>query len=155
MFIHPNKLDTAVAGGIKAEHSPLECIIAEADEEASLPADFVRKNACATGTISYVTKNTKTGLIHPNVLDIFDIKLPSTMIPKPQDDEVSEFHLLSIEEVKESMLRQEFKPNCALVMIDFAVRQGIITPENEADYVEITTRLRRILPVPTKPQKQL
>jgi hypothetical protein len=120
---------------------------------ASLPADFVRKNARATGTISYVTKNTNTGLIHPNVLYIFYIELPPTMIPKPQDDEVSEFYLLSMEEVEQAMLRQEFKPNSALVMIDFAIRQGIITPENEDDYVEITTRLRRMLPVPTRSQK--
>ncbi|KAH9210229.1 NUDIX domain-containing protein [Leptodontidium sp. 2 PMI_412] len=155
LFTYPNKLDTAVAGGIKAEHSPLECIVAEADEEASLPADFVRKNTRATGTISYVTKNTNTGLIHPNVLYIFDLELPPAMIPKPRDDEVSEFYLLSVEEVKQAMLRQEFKPNCALVMIDFAIRQGIITPENEDDYVEITTRLRRRLPVPTRPQKRM
>jgi hypothetical protein len=155
LFIHPNKLDTTVAGGIRAEHSPLEYIVAEADEEASLPAAFVRNNARATGTISYVTKNTKTGLIHPNVLYTFDIELPPTMIPKPQDDEVSDFYLFSVEEVKQAILRQEFKPNCALVMIDFAIRQGIITPENEDNYIEITTRLRRMLPVPTRPQKRM
>ena len=154
LFTYPNRLDTTVAGVIKAEHSPFECIVAEADEEASSPPDFVRKNARATGTISYVTKNINTGLIHPSVLYIFDIELPSTMIPKPQDDEVAEFYPLSVEEVKQAMLRQEFMPNCAFVMIDFAIQQSIITPENKDDYVEITTRLRRRRPVPTRPEKR-
>jgi hypothetical protein len=48
------------------------------------------------------------------------------------------------------MLRQEFKPNCALVIIDFSIRQSIITPEIEDEYVKITTRLRRELPVPIR-----
>lgn len=56
-------------------------------------------------------------------------ELSPTIIRKLQDDELSDLYLLSVEEVKQSMLRQEFKPNCALIMIDFAIRQGIVTPE--------------------------
>jgi hypothetical protein len=77
--------------------------------------------------------------------------LPPVMIPKSQDDEVSGFYFLIVEEVEQAMLRQEFKPNCALVIIDFAIRQNIITPEIEDEYVKITTRLRRGLPVPIRP----
>ncbi|RDL38764.1 Nudix protein [Venustampulla echinocandica] len=153
LFSYPDMLDTTVAGGIKADHSPFECILAEADEEASLPAGFVRQNARAVGVVTYVTRKEKSGLIHPDVLYVFDIELPETMAPKPQDDEVSEFYLWSVEEVKQAMLRREFKPNCSLVMIDFFVRHGIITQENEDDYVEIVSRLRRKLPVPTRPER--
>jgi 8-oxo-dGTP pyrophosphatase MutT (NUDIX family) len=149
LFAYPNKLDTTVAGGIKAEHSPIDCIVAEADEEASLPAEFVKGNACATGIITYVTININKGLICPDVVYVFDIELPEIMIPKPKDDEVSEFYLLSIEEIKQAMLRDEFKPNCALVMIDFFIRHGLLTEKDEDNYVEIATRLRRRLPVPT------
>lgn len=154
LFTYPNKLDTTVAGGIKAEHSPFDCIVAEADEEASLPADFVKENARATGIITYVTKNINSGLIRPDVLYVFDIELPEIMIPKPKDDEVSEFYLWSIEEVMQAMLRQEFKPNSNLVMIDFFIRHGIVTQKNEDNYIEIATRLRRRLLVPTEPEYQ-
>lgn len=53
----PGKLDSAVAGGVRAEESPYECIIHEADEEASLPADLVRKHARPCGVITYVAES--------------------------------------------------------------------------------------------------
>jgi len=42
-----------------------------------------------------------------------------------------------------------FKPNCALVVLEFLVRHGILTAENEPDYVEIVARLHRRLEFPT------
>lgn len=152
LFIYPGMLDTSVAGGVKADHSPFDCIVEEADEEASLPADFLRENLCAVGVLTYVTKNETTGLMQSCVLYAYDIELPETIIPKPKDEEVFAFHLLSVEEVQHAMLKEEFKPNCVLVMLDFFVRHGIITQENERDYIEIVMRLRRKLPVPTTPE---
>ena len=46
------------------------------------------------------------------------------------------------------MCRGEFKPNCALLMLDFFIRHGILTPENEADFDEIKSRLHRPLNFP-------
>ncbi|KAH8815447.1 NUDIX domain-containing protein [Xylogone sp. PMI_703] len=153
LFTWPNKYDTTVAGGVKAINSPFDCIVAEANEEASLPKDFVRKNTKATGVITYMTESARTGLIHPDVLYVYDIELPEIMEPDPQDDEVSEFTLMSVEEVKQAMFHDKFKPNCTLVMIDFFIRHGIITDENEPDYLELATRLRRRLPVPITPAR--
>ncbi|KAG9234428.1 NUDIX domain-containing protein [Amylocarpus encephaloides] len=151
LFTYPDMLDTTVAGGVKADNTPFECIVAEADEEASLPADFVNKNTVATGVVTYLTRGKATSAIRPDVIYVFDIELPESIVPVPKDGEVAEFMLLSVDEVKGAMFRGEFKPNCNLVMIDFFMRHGIITPENEADYVEIAMRLRRKLPVPTVP----
>jgi hypothetical protein len=153
LFTYPNMLDTTVAGGVKSDHSPFQCILAESDEEASLAADFVEKNALATGVVTYVSKGRTTQLIVPTVLYVFDLELPETMIPLPKDGEVAGFELMSVEEINAAMFRQDFKPNCTLVMIDFFMRHGIITPDNEEDYVEIATRLRRKLPVPTTPAR--
>jgi hypothetical protein len=58
--------------------------------------------------------------------------------------------LMSCEEVERRMLAGEFKTNVCAVIIDFLIRHGKITPENEPDYVEIGMRLRRRLPVPTR-----
>jgi hypothetical protein len=50
-----------------------------------------------------------------------------------------------VEEVKTALLRGEFKLNSAIVVIDFFVRHGVITAENERDHVEIVCRLHRRL----------
>lgn len=164
---YPGMLDNTVAGGIKAEETPLECIIHESDEEASLPEDFVSKHVRAVGAITYVTQTGSgggqdkqaevggydTGLCVSDVIYLYDLEVPAeqaeTVVPKPQDDEVEQFYLWDVETVMQAMRTGEFKPNCAVVMVDFFVRHGIITVDNEADYVEIVQRLHRPVPVPT------
>lgn len=164
---YPGMLDNTVAGGVKAEESPQECIIHESDEEASLPEDFVSKHVRAAGAVTYVTQtgsgggqDTQTevggydrGLCVSDVIYVYDLEVPAelaeTVVPRPQDDEVEQFYLWDVETVKQAMRNGEFKPNCAVVMIDFFVRHGIITEDNEADYMEIVTRLHRPVPVPT------
>lgn len=150
----PGKLDTTVAGGVRAEETPWECILHEADEEASLAEAVVRRYARPVGAVTYVARSAagsggELGLCVPDVLYCYDLEVGDHVVPRPQDDEVEAFHLMSVDEVKEALLREEFKTNCASVMIDFLIRHGIITDDNEPDYLEITTRLHRPLPVPT------
>lgn len=168
---YPGMLDNTVAGGVRAEESPLECILHEADEEASLPADFVRAHVRPVGTVTYITQTGgsgsgatttqtevggfDTGLCVPDVLYCYDLEIPAaqadTVVPAPRDDEVERFYLWDVDTVQAAMARGEFKPNTALVLLDFFVRHGIVTAENEPDYVEIVSRLHRRLPVPTAP----
>ncbi|KAJ2986924.1 hypothetical protein NUW58_g4800 [Xylaria curta] len=58
---------------------------------------------------------------------------------EPEDNEMN-WYYMSVDE--------SYKPNCALVVVDFFVRHGIITPDNEPDYAEILRRLHRKLPFP-------
>ena len=74
--------------------------------------------------------------------------MPKDVIPRPGDDEVEEFVLMDCQEVIERMLAGQFKPNVCPVMIDFLIRKGFITKENESDFEEIQKRLRREIPVP-------
>ena len=53
-----------------------------------------------------------------------------------------------LEVVKQHLLNNEFMPESGLVVIDFLVRHGCITPENEPDYLDIVNNLRRTLPFP-------
>ncbi|KAF9874926.1 NUDIX domain-containing protein [Colletotrichum karsti] len=153
LFTFPDLLDTTVAGGVKAEDSPFDCIVAEATEEASLPVEFVNKNARAVGAVTYVSMNETKGTFFPTVLYCYDLELPETIEPEPGDDEVSGFKLMTIAQINKAMLEGQFKPNCVLVMLDFFIRHNIITSENEEDYVEIVSRLRRHLPIPTSPER--
>lgn len=146
-------LDNTVAGGMATGEDPFECIIREAGEEASLPDKLVRENATAQGTVTYIYMRSKlatgeVGLIQPEVQYVFDLELPENVAPKPNDSEVECFYLWTVEEVQEHMRKGEFKPNCALLMLDFFIRHGILTPENEPDFDEIKSRLHRPLNFP-------
>jgi hypothetical protein len=64
---------------------------------------------------------------------------------------VAEFKMWDVYQVLNALKNEEFKPNSALVMIDFMIRRGIINPANEMAYAEIAVRLRRGLPTPIGP----
>lgn len=56
-----------------AGEGPFECVVREAEEEASLEMSFVRENAKAVGCVSYVGLNDRggggeMGLIAPDVV---------------------------------------------------------------------------------------
>ena len=147
-------LDNSVAGGLSTGETPLECVIREASEEASLPEDLVRSDVKACGTVSYVHVRDKRaggeiGLIQPECQYVYDMEVSIDVLPKPGDNEVEDFYLWTVEEVKRALADGEFKPNCAMVLLDFFVRHGVLTGENEPDYMEIVSRLHRRLPFPT------
>ena len=154
---YPSMLDNTVAGGITAGEEPFESLVREAAEEASLPEQIVRKGAKPCGTVSYfhVRDNRaggETGLMQPEIQFVYDLKLPGDTVLKPSDDEVQEFYLWSVEQVQNALAEEEFKPNCALVLLDFFVRHGILTVENEPDYMDIVVRLHRKLQHPFRPR---
>ncbi|KAK0615453.1 Uncharacterized protein DIS24_g11798 [Lasiodiplodia hormozganensis] len=157
---YPGLLDNTVAGGLPANEKPMDALAREAAEEASLPADFVRKNAKAVGNVSYflirdARAGGETGLLQPESQYVYDLELRESdaIEPRPNDSEVEGFALLTTAEVQAALARGEFKPNTALVMLDFFIRHGILTPENEPDYTEIVSRLHRRLrfPGPRRP----
>nr|POE54336.1 uncharacterized protein CFP56_41275 [Quercus suber] len=155
LYSYPNMLDTTVAGGVKSGASPLNTIVEEAHEEASLPEDFIRSNVRSRGLISHMSVTKKDfpgeqGLVVPDYIYVYDIEIPSHLEPAPHDDEVSAFYHRTISEVQVALLNQEFKPDSAAVLIDFMIRHSIITPDNEKDFVEISMRLHRKLPFRTE-----
>lgn len=154
LYTYPGMLDTSVAGGVKAGVSPFQTIVEEAHEEASLPESLIRERACCRGVISHMNVTGEDfpgekGLVTPDYIYVYDIELPLDVIPRPRDDEVSGFTLMTVEEVKSALLRERFKPDSAAVLVEFLIRHGVITPENEEDFVEISMRLRRRLPFRT------
>jgi len=156
-FTYPNCLDTTVAGGVAAGEGPFECVIREAEEEASLPEELVRKEAKAVGCLSYIAKNDvrgggEVGLIAPNIIYVYDLELGGDVVCRQNDEEVKEFSLMTVDEVKDGLAKADFKTNSALVMIDFFIRHGIIKAEEEKSYAEIVARLHRRLPLPTEPE---
>ncbi len=146
-------LDNTVAGGLVAGEDPLECMIREADEEASLAEAVVRAGATAAGAVTYIyitdeRAGGEPGYIYPECEWIYDLQLPADVVPSPKDGEVESFSLCTVDEIQELLAAGRFKPNCAVVMLDFFIRHGILTRENEPCYDEIVRRSHRILPFP-------
>jgi 8-oxo-dGTP pyrophosphatase MutT (NUDIX family) len=130
----PDKLDQLVAGGQPAGIGLKTNLIKECWEEASIPVSLAER-AVSVGAISYCWE-TSQGL-RPDVIFTFDLELPPDFIPVNQDGEVQDFLLLPIEKVIETVCTSNrFKANCALVVIDFLIRHGFISPEHP-DYLKI------------------
>ncbi|MCJ1482149.1 hypothetical protein MMC06_002311 [Schaereria dolodes] len=153
-------LDNTVAGGISAGEMPFEGLVREAAEEASLPEELVRKSARSGGVVTYFyvrdeRAGGETGLLQPECEYVYDLQLEEAVVPKPGDNEVEDFYLWTVEEVQKALAEGQFKPNCAMVLLDFFVRHGIITAGNERDYIEIVSRMHRKLPFPTASHRHL
>ncbi|BGP07500.1 hypothetical protein JCM10049v2_003337 [Rhodotorula toruloides] len=154
----PSYLDNTVAGGITAGDMPRHSIIRECWEEASLDPAWVAPRLRQAGVVTYHYR-TDWGWLQPEVQYVYDLELPDPdnladgehkVIPttNPADGEVESFELLSLEEVVQRMVAGEFKPNCALVLLDFFMRHGLLTPESDTRFLEIAARLRKPLGLP-------
>jgi hypothetical protein len=135
----PLKLDHVVAGGQPTGLSLMENLIKECAEEAAISADLARQSH-PVGFTSYLIRNYEG--IRNDVLFCYDIALAEDFKPVNTDGEIEEFYLWPIERVIEVLATtEEFKFNVALVIIDFLVRHGFISPE-DPDYPEIVLNLR-------------
>jgi hypothetical protein len=92
------------------------------------------------GFTSYLIRNYEG--VRNDVLFCYDIALPEDFRPVNTDGEIEEFYLWPIERVIEILATtEEFKFNVALVIVDFLVRHGFISPEDPS-YPEIVLNLR-------------
>jgi 8-oxo-dGTP pyrophosphatase MutT (NUDIX family) len=96
-------LDNTVAGGITSGMSVFDTLVKESEEEASLPAELVSR-ARAAGMVSYFYERDsraggETGLLQPEVQYVYDLEVGEDVVPKPCDDEVEDFHLMTLDKV--------------------------------------------------------
>ena len=118
--IAPLKYDQLVAGGLPAELPLKDILYTEDDEEAGIAKGLVEP-AQYKGSIQYMTED-EFG-IRNDVLHCFDVELPETFEPHNQDGEVEKFMRLPVSEVISLLQQQDqFKPNTALVMMNFLLR---------------------------------
>jgi Domain of unknown function (DUF4743) len=138
----PSMLDHIVAGGQPYGISPRENVIKECGEEANIPPMLAAK-ARPTGAVSY-TNIDKKGNLKRDTLFCYDIELPKSFRPTPVDGEVESFELQPLDWVLATVAKGGpggYKPNCNLVVIDFLIRHGVITPESKG-YLQLIDSLR-------------
>jgi len=130
----PGMLDHIVAGGQPYGVSLAENVAKECAEEASIPPALA-KTAKPTGIVSYIGLDETKQYIKRDTLFCYDLELPETFQPVPNDSEVECFQLQELHWVLQRLLTtttddnnnsiisgQQFKPNCNLVIIDFFIR---------------------------------
>jgi Domain of unknown function (DUF4743)/NUDIX domain len=140
--VAPNKLDNLVAGGIGNGHGVEETLLKEGEEEASIPRSLL-KRAMPAGAVSY-RMETRLG-IRDDVLFVYDLEMPRDFLPENRDGEIVHFELMPAPEVlKLIRATSDFKFNVNLVMLDFAVRHGLLRP-GDPEYLEVATGLHRPL----------
>ena len=132
--VDPGKLDNMVAGGLPAGLSLEENVVKEAEEEASVPEELARQ-ARPAGAVSYIME-VPDGL-RRDVLFVYDLRVPADFRPASQDGEHTSFSLVSAAQALRVVEKtDEFKFNVNLVIIDFAIRHGILKPEHR-DYLKL------------------
>ena len=145
----PGYLDHIVAGGQPAGLSLTENVIKECFEEAGIPPDMTMKRVKPAGAISYAhyggkLKDQDEGVINRVVLFNFDLELPSDFLPQANDGEVESFFKWTLKDIAQSMNPEcddPIKPNCYLVIIDWLLRTGAISPDSPK-YLDVLRLLR-------------
>lgn len=133
------KLDQMVAGGLPYDIKPSVNLKKECYEEAGMSSDLAAQ-AKSVGLVSYKYDYNMGG--KEDIIYCYDLEVDESFTPVCTDGEVDEFYLMPIEKVADIVkTSNDFKVNCNLVIIDFLVRHGFITDEDE-DYIDIVNGLR-------------
>ncbi|MCK5697544.1 MAG: DUF4743 domain-containing protein [Gammaproteobacteria bacterium] len=138
----PGKLDHLVAGGHGSGYHIEETMIKECAEEANIP-QAIAQQAQAVSMITYVMENKQK--LQQDHLFVYDLQLETDFIPHNTDGEAEEFYLWPIDKVLERVAHtRDYKINCNLVIIDFAIRHGFLKPD-EPYYSQICSGLHHTL----------
>ncbi|XP_059190144.1 thiamin pyrophosphokinase 2 [Centropristis striata] len=138
----PGVLDNLAAGGLAAGAGIKHTLVKECLEEARIPATIAEKARPVT-TVSY-TYEDEDGVFAESQF-VFDLELPLEFQPIVGDGEVQDFYLFPIEKVKELLATDDFKPNSAMVVLDFLIRHSFIEPDSEPRYQEFVAGLHQTL----------
>lgn len=139
---YPGLLDNMAAGGLAAGMGIKQTAVKECEEEACVPAALANK-AVPVSTVSY-TYEDEEGVFAESQF-VFDLELPSDFRPAVGDGEVQDFYLLPITEVQQLLATDDFKPNSAMVVLDFLIRHSFICPDTEPLYQDFVTGLHQQL----------
>ena len=160
----PGMLDTLAAGAMRAGGSATEAACSEASEEAGVPPSLL-SSLQACGAVSYRGVDEDPVLPKDDVFFVFDLELPWDFEPTAVDGEVQGFERIGLGEAARRVAfgrapgfpclascegeeagggepPNAFKPNINLVVIDFLVRHGEISPE-ESGYLELVSSLKQ------------
>src|ERR1700709_131650 len=96
----PGLRDNFVAGNLNSMERPLDGMIREVSEETGIPEEYTRAHITACGTLTYqmmVTNDDRSASQHHSQY-VYEMELLKDVVPRPNDGEVENFELMSLEE---------------------------------------------------------
>ncbi len=140
--IAPGKLDNLVAGGIGSGYGAGATLVKEAEEEAMIAPRLIAR-AVPVGAITYCMQ-TRLG-IRDDVMFVYDLEVPAEFVPRNGDGEIVDFTLMPVDDALERIrTSRDFKFNVNLVILDFALRHGLLRPDDPG-YLDVANGLHRPL----------
>lgn len=130
----PGMFDSFVGGGLTESYGVRETAIKEAGEEANVPEDLA-SNLKPVGVVSFLHESERG--IQPDTEYVFDLELPEGFKPSNNDGEVEDFVLVPVKEIPDFICKENFKITSSAIALDWLIRHGIVTPENESYFAEI------------------
>jgi ADP-ribose pyrophosphatase YjhB (NUDIX family) len=109
----PGMLDNMAAGGLTLGESLQSCVVREMAEEAGL-SEALALGAVAQGQVT--TCRTVPRGWHFETLWVYNLLMPADVIPVNQDGEVSEFSLLSPQQVVQAIAAKHMTVDAACVL---------------------------------------
>ncbi|XP_072506819.1 uncharacterized protein [Notamacropus eugenii] len=144
---YPGMLDNLAAGGMSAGLGVKETMVKESWEEARVPPELAAQ-AQPVGCLSYIYEEIDGedfGTVVRECVFTFDLEVPEDFTPQVGDGEAQEFYLWPLDKVREAVASDSFKPNCALVVVDFLLRHGLLHPDQEPLYPELVAAMHQTL----------
>ena len=74
---------------------------------------------------------------------LYEIELPTEIVPKPFDGEMEALTPKRIDGVPSALVHGEFKLSCAMTWMAYLIRHRVVNAEDEPNLVEICARLHR------------
>ena len=138
----PGLWDPTAAGGLPAGTSVAEHAAAEAYEEAGVDAALFSHAARATSALSLMTADDTSRALKQSLYFCFDARVSRAWAPRAVDGEVGAFARWSFEEIEREVREGErLRPAMRAVMLDFLVRHGHVTADNEPAYIELQSAM--------------
>ena len=140
LAVEPGKRDNMVAGGQPADLSLMENLVKECGEEAHLTPKLAR-TAKPTGVLTYSFESPQG--LKVDTLFCYDLAMPAAVKPRPSE-EIARYALMPLAKVLKLVgTTRSFKFNVNLVILDFAIRHGALTPDGEPDFEKIVAGLHK------------
>ena len=125
----PGMLDNLIGGGVPLGQSPWEALQREAFEEAGLGPEEIAQ--ATPGSEIELHCDIPEGLQREH-LHVFDLRLAPGRAPVNQDGEVAWHQCWPVADALAAAAQGQMTVDAALATLDFAVRWGLMAPNNPA-----------------------
>ncbi len=125
----PGLLDNMIGGGVPHGQTPAQTVLREGWEEAGLTPAQMR--GLRPGRVLRLARDIPEGFML-EWISVYDLELPTEVLPCNQDGEVAELMRLPVDEALAHAGGAGMTVDASLVMLDFALRRRLLPAQHHA-----------------------